>query len=352
MFSNHPLYIEDIKKICLSNIEWSILDNKKVLITGASGMIGTVLVDVLMMRNQLYNANIKLYALGRNEENAKTRFHSYYNAPFFSFITSDINKGIGIEEKFDYIIHCASNTHPNSYATDPIGTILTNIMGTQNILEYAVRCHAKRVMFLSSVEVYGENRGDTEYFSEDYCGYIDCNTLRAGYPEGKRAGESLCQAFRQQYGLNVVIPRISRVYGPTILKSDSKALSQFIKRAVLGEDIILKSQGTQYFSYCYAADAVSALLYILVNGIDGEAYNIASKNSDIYLKDLAAILANISKRKVIFELPDIIEQQGYSKATKALLNIEKLENLGWSSLYGLKDGLERTVKIMIGRQVQ
>lgn len=346
MFLKHPIYKEDIKKICMENIEWHVLSDKKILITGATGMIGTVLVDALMMRNQLYHANTGVYALGRSAENAKARFNDYAQTSTYTFIEGDINKGIGVTEDFDYIIHCASNTHPTSYAADPVGTILTNVVGTRNILEYAVKCHAKRVMFLSSVEIYGENRGDTEYFSEDYCGYINCNTLRAGYPEGKRAGEALCQAWRAQHGLDVVIPRISRVYGPTMLESDSKALSQFIKKAVMRENIVLKSQGTQYFSYCYAADAAAALLHILIKGTEGQAYNISGRNSDIHLRDLAGILAEISGQKVVFELPDSLEKQGYSKATKALLDVKKLEALGWESTCDLRDGLKRTVDIL------
>ena len=194
--------------------------------------------------------------------------------------------------------------------------------------------------------MYGENRGDTDKFSEDYCGYIDCNTLRAGYPEGKRAGEALCQAYIRQKGLDIVIPRLSRTYGPTMLMSDTKAISQFIKKGCAEEDIVLKSEGTQFYSYSYVADAVTGILTCLFSGKCGEAYNIADDGSDISLRDLAAIVADYAGTKVVFDLPDETEKAGYSKATKATLDSSKLGSLGWSAAYDMKKGLTRTIDII------
>lgn len=214
------------------------------------------------------------------------------------------------------------------------------------MLDFSVKYDAKRFAFASSNEIYGENRGDQELFDENYCGYIDCNTMRAGYPESKRCGEALCQAYRHQKGVDIVIPRLTRSYGPTMLTSDTKAISQFIKNAVQGEDIVLKSEGNQYYSYTYVADAVLGLLTVLLKGESGEAYNIADISSDIRLKDLAGILANISGKEVVFELPDAVEKAGYSKATKARLDGSKIKELGWQPLYDIKTGLERTVDIL------
>ena len=176
--------------------------------------------------------------------------------------------------------------------------------------------------------------------------YINCNTLRAGYPESKRCGEALCQAYKSQKGLDIVIPRVTRTFGPTMSMSDTKAASQFIKKGVSGEDIVLKSAGTQYFSYTYVADAVSGLLTVLLKGESGEAYNIADESCDIRLKDLAGIIANINGKKVIFEIPDAIEAAGYSTATKARLDGSKLKSLGWKPRYDIKNGIERTVEIL------
>lgn len=343
------VYMQDVKQIAAFP-QVKKLAKASVAISGATGMIGSFLVDVLLYANQHMQAETEVYVLGRNEEKAKTRFGAYAQLPQFHFIKQDINEPViqnpAMPKHIDYVIHAASNTHPVAYASDPIGTITANVFGTQYLLEYAQQADCKRFAFLSTVEVYGENRGDTDKFSEDYLGYIDCNTMRAGYPESKRAGEALCQAYRTQKQMDVVIPRLSRVYGPTMLLSDTKALSQFIMKSVKYEDIVLKSEGTQEFSYAYVADCVAGILTILLDGADGEAYNICSKDSDVQLREVAEVLAEIAGKKVVFDLPDATEQAGYSKATKATLDITKVKQLGYQSSFDIKTGLAHTVAVL------
>lgn len=344
----NPLFQDDVNHVATLNLPWKQLQNKSILISGATGLIGSFLVDVLMKCNKVYGMNCKVYALGRNEDKAKTRFADFLNSEWLQFIKYNINEPLQDNDftTVDYAVHLASNTHPVAYATDPIGTITTNIIGVKNMLDFCTKHQVSRFMFASSNEIYGENRGDVEKFEEDYCGYINCNTMRAGYPESKRCGEALCQAYIKQNDLDVVISRLTRSYGPTMLMSDTKAISQFIRKAIAGEDIVLKSEGNQYYSYTYVADAVSGLLTILLKGKNGEAYNIADESSDIRLKDLAGILADISGKKVVFELPNAVEKAGYSKAIKARLDGNKIKQLGWNPLYTIRQGLERTVEIL------
>lgn len=345
---DNVLYLHDVENTAHLELPWEKLQDSNILISGASGLIGTFFVDSIMYRNRYHNLGCHIYAVGRSRSRAEVRFAAYKDEKDFQFVEQDINSGIDRKDvsHVDFIVHLASNTHPIAYATDPIGTITTNIMGTGNLLEYAVRCGCQRVAFASSNEIYGENRNDTELFDEDYCGFINCNTLRAGYPESKRCGEALCQAYIKQKNLDVVIPRLTRSYGPTMLMSDSKAISQFIKKGLAGENIVLKSEGNQYYSYTYVADAVSGLLTVLLKGKTGEAYNISDERSDVRLKDLAQYIADVSGTEIVFELPDETEKAGYSTAVTARLCSDKLRRLGWNAKYDVQSGIRRTIAIL------
>ncbi|MCR4662175.1 MAG: NAD-dependent epimerase/dehydratase family protein [Clostridia bacterium] len=348
MLYDNALYTEDIKNIAGLQLPWNKLSEKSIIISGASGMIGSFLIDVILEKNAIDNLNCTIYAIGRNEEKLRKRFVKYLNDKHLVFLQCDIQEPLKCTEicNVDYVLHLASNTHPLLYSTDPIGTILTNIIGVKNMLDFAIEHNAIRFAFASSNEMYGENRGDVELFDENYCGYINCNTLRAGYPESKRCGEALCQAYKTQKGLDIVIPRLTRTYGPTMSMSDTKAASQFIKKGVNGENIVLKSAGTQFYSYTYVADAVGGLLTSILNGVNGEAYNIADVSGDTTIKNLANLIANIAGTEVVFEIPDVVEAAGYSRATKARLDGNKLRALGWTPLYDINDGVERTIKIL------
>ncbi len=349
---NNKQYAEDVLSVAEQSLPWNRLQDKSIMLSGATGLIGSFLIDVILEKNTISGLNCTVYALGRNEEKARDRFSKYTGDPHFIFIPYDVKIPFTHDElgTIDFIFHLAANTNPVLYATDPIGTITTNLIGLQNLLDFAVKHHTDRFVFASSNEIYGENRGDVELFDEEYCGYINCNTLRAGYPESKRCGEALCQAYIAQKDMDVIIARFTRSYGPTMLPNDSKAISQFIRKGIQGENIVLKSAGTQYYSFTYVSDAVSGLLTALLKGKKGEAYNIADESSDIMLKDLAATIAKITGKEVVFEVPDAVETVGYSKATKARLNGKKLKQLGWQPRYDIQEGLDRTIGILKAMQ--
>lgn len=334
------------------SLDISSLCGKTLLVTGGTGMIGKWMIDHLLV-----HVDCKVVLLGRSEEKARSRFPAeHWESGRLHFVQWDSSCPTSLVESnnqtikqsnIDYIIHLASNTHPVAYATDPVSTIVMNVTAAKELLDLAVT-KKSRFVYASSVEIYGQNRGDCEKFKEDYCGYIDCNTLRAGYPESKRCGEALCQAYIRQYGLDVVIPRIARVYGSTLQSDDSKALSQFIHNALDGKDIVLKSEGKQYFSYLHVADAVSGILVVMLRGECGRAYNIADEASDIRLRDLAALVAGQCGRKVVFDLPKASESAGFSPAMLARLDNSALKSLGWCARYDIGTGIAETISMMRG----
>lgn len=346
MYINHEIYAADIASIVNENLSWEKLSGKSLLLTGASGLVGTVIVDVLMKKNRDDNLNVKICAAGRNEKIAKERFADYLDDKNFEFVKLDVNEPIKNDFPVDFIIHAASNTHPLLYSTEPVGTMTTNIIGTYNLLEFGLRKKISRFIFVSSVEIYGKALRDEDIFDENYCGYINCNTLRAGYPEAKRAGEAICQAYISQHGLDIVIPRLSRIYGATMRLNDSKAMSEFIMNGVRGEDIVLKSQGVPRFSYCYATDAVSGILYCLLNGKCGEAYNVADSSEILSLRQIAEYISSLAGRKVVFELPSETQAKGFSKAVNAIMSNDKLRALGWSPKDDTRSGVKKTVEIL------
>lgn len=343
---DNALYQSDLAQVSDMGFPWEKLNNKTVLITGATGMIASVIIDILMRQNKEQNRNIRIYAISRKEQKARERFGTYWNDPIFTWCSHDICKPFPELGNMDFILHAASNTHPRAYASDPIGTITANVQGTYQLLDYAAGHGCERFLFFSSVEIYGENRNDADKFDEQYLGYIDCNTVRAGYPESKRLGEALCNAFAEQKGQDFVIGRFSRVYGPTMSIEDSKAVAQMIRKAAAGENICLKSKGNQFYSYTYVVDAASAALCLLLKGESKSAVNVVDNASDIRLKDLAALLAEKAGTKVVFELPDAVEKAGYSTATKALLDGKRIGRLGWKAYTPIRQGLSRTVQIL------
>ena len=346
MYINHEIYAADVASVANENLPWEKLSGKNLLLTGASGLIGTVIVDVLMKKNHADNLNVKIYAAGRNDKIAAERFSDYFGDKNFEFVKLDVNAPIEKNFPVDFIIHAASNTHPLLYSTKPVETMTTNIIGTQNLLEFGRRKKISRFVFVSSVEIYGKALNAEDIFDENYCGYIDCNTLRAGYPEAKRAGEALCQAYISRHNLDVVIPRLSRIYGATMRLDDSKAMSEFIMNGVRGENIVLKSQGLPKFSYCCATDAVRGIFYCLLNGKCGEAYNVADSSEILSLREIAEYISSLAGKKVVFELPNELQAKGFSKAVNAIMSNDKLKNLGWSPKDDTRSGVKKTVEIL------
>lgn len=337
-FKKHILYQEDVHNI-LNTIDTDELSGKTFLVTGATGMVGVMLIDVLMKL-----PHTKVIAVGRNKAKAQNRLGEYFDNSNFNFIEQDVQVPFSEDLKVDYIIPLASNTHPMAYSQYPIETMLINIEGARNALDLAVSSNAT-IIYPSSVEIYG-NSEEGHFFVENSNGKLNLANSRACYTESKRSCEALCQSYKSERNVKIKIVRLCRIFGPTMLMSDTKASSQFIIKAINNEDIVLKSEGNQYFSYIYVADAVAVILYVLLKGQDGEAYNISNLDTNVHLKDFANQCALYNNRKVLFDLPSEVEKKGFSIASTAILLNHKLLSLGFVPLYNLREGIKRTIEIL------
>ena len=322
---NHPLYQEDLQYV-LSTDGIELLHGKSFLITGATGMVGVMLIDALMALG-----DVTIYAVGRNKEKARERLGEYFDNTQFHFIEQDVCRPFNSYIKVDYIVPAASNTHPLAYSQYPIETIY-------------IKCGAT-VVYPSTNEVYG-NAINNEVFTEDYNGCLNLSNARSCYNESKRTAEALCQAYIAEKEVKVKIARLCRIFGPTMLENDTKASSQFIKKAIAGEDIVLKSKGEQFFSYTYVADAVSGLLVVLLKGEIGVPYNVSSEKTNVHLKDFAMLCADTCGKKGVFELLSEVEQKGFSIAMHAILSNSRIRGIGYEPHYTLSDAIYRTIQIL------
>ena len=331
-------YYNDIRHIFKEDLPWNKLSGCNILVTGATGLIGGCLVETLMVNPQ---RDYQVYPSGRNEQRARERFKDYADDKAFHFVRYDVLEPLDSDVRFDYIIHAASNASPNFFAQNPVEVIKSNVDGVAHLMEYGLAHGMKRFLYVSSGEIYGE--GDGRVFTEDYSGYVNCATPRACYPSSKRAAETLCVSYAAEYGADVVIARPSHTYGPHFTEQDNRVYAQFIRNVLRGEDIVMKSTGEQFRSWCYVVDCVSALLYILLKGECGQAYNIADDKSNISIRELAETIAKIGGKKVVIDVPDADEKKGFNVVTKSVFSTEKLRLLGWQAHTDIKQGLKDTI---------
>lgn len=343
-FYSSVTYMKDLQDTA-ARLKICDLRGSSFLITGASGLIGSYIVDVLMTANTLYNADIQVYALGRSRQRLSKRFEGIQTNKLV-YIEQDLQTPLTFQCKADYIIHAASNAYPKAFREDPVGTMMSNLLGTYQLLEYARKNSTKRMLFVSTGEVYGQYDGQTEAYSEEYCGYLNILQARSCYPSSKRAAETLCCSYLKQYGVDVVIARPCHTYGPNTTSNDNRANVQFIDNACNGKDIVLKSAGDQMRSYCYIADCTAGILTVLTNGASGEAYNIAYSEAQVSIAQFAGIVAEQTGRKVVFEIPDDEALSERTTISRQVLDSGKLETLGWQGKFTVERGIAHILKVV------
>lgn len=319
------------------------LRNKRVLITGASGMIGCYFAYTLLKLNELYDANIKVIAVVRNPSKLDDNI---LHSEDVEVVVHDVVNPFHIEGNVDYIIHAASPASPKIMKEHPVETNFANTLGTANTLMLAQEKKSDGYLFISSREIYGEPNPGQELFTEEGpLGQVNPLVPRNGYAEGKKAAENMCSSFRDEYGLNTKIVRLAHTYGPGMSIYDGRVQADFLNNVLHNENIVLKSDGSSVRTYTYIADAIKAMFMVLLNSSDF-VYNIADEDSKTSIKELAETLIKIDSSKnlkLIFNIPEEA-QKGCASFKMGILSTEKIrKELGWIPKYGIKEGFARTI---------
>lgn len=353
MYYKNSSYRKDLDEAVRATADFKALYGKTFFITGASGLVGSFLVDLLFFANETKNAGIRVYALVRDREYAERRYRSLIGHSDFHLIVQDVCEPILFNEKVDYVIHAAGDGYPKAFRERPVETMLPALTGTWRLLEYMRKNGNSRFLYVSSGEIYGEMIGkecavreDMRGFTEADSGYVDTMRSRSCYPSAKRAAETLCAAYHAEYGVDAVVIRPSHLYGPNVSERDNRASAQFFRNVLEGQDVILKSRGEQIRSYTYVADCVSAILTVLIRGKAGEAYNVSNPDARATIAEFACITAESGGQKCLFAVPNEEDSRENTPIPCAVLNSEKLQELGWKGAYDIPRGIRHTLQIM------
>lgn len=341
----------DLLAIAQSEPGWSSLRGSTVLVTGAGGFIGYYLCASLLLRNDLYDDNIRVIGLVRNEAKAREKYDSLLLREDISLCVQDVSRPIQAD-KADYVIHAASQASNIQFENDPVGTINANLLGTASVLNYAKACEAKATLVVSSLKIYGLIYGNQKKIKETDSGYLDITSYKNCYAMGKRAAETLAASYCREYGMHVKIARPAYIYGAASL-DDDRVWAQFIANIVKKQDILLKSDGSAYRSFCYVADTVSALLYILLNGEDMKPYNISNENSDVTIRDFAKAACRVfPERRISLRFQNPAHEKEPERVVSPIETVpEILDNtallsIGWKPRVDLSEGIRRAVAVL------
>ena len=336
---------EDFDKITKRDISWDALRNSSFVITGATGLIGSLIVKYLLYANRTMNFGAKIYAVVRNVEKADKIF-AEEKTDALTYVVADLTKEkVNCEGDCDYIVHAAAVTASKVMVSDPVGTICTSIDGTEKMLQLAVEKKAKAFIYISSMEIYGQPTVGGKTAEKDL-GYVDIENVRSCYPEGKRMCECLCTAYAAQYGVNVISARLAQTFGAGILPTEHRVFAQFARSVMRGENIVLHTTGESEGNYVYTADAIAAIMTLLVKGKAGEAYNIANEDSHITIRNMAELVAREiagEKIQVVIDIPEDSVSLGYAPPVKMWLDASKMRELGWKPEIGLVEAYKRMI---------
>lgn len=347
MWLDNPIVRTDLEYIIsVPFIDWSEFRDKSFFITGGTGLIGTTLVNALVYANKTYNLNLSITLLVRNIDKAVLIFSEQMKCCSIRLIKGEVESFSDYVEPFDFIIHGASSTSSKAFCFLPVETIRTAVSGTMNLLELAKKAHVKSFVYLSSMEVYGTPLDDEKVFEERHAS-IDLCEPRSSYPASKCLSEVMCVSYSSEYNVPAKIIRLTQTLGPGVSYNDQRVFAEFARCAIEGRNIVLATKGETRRNYIYTADAVTAILTVLLKGKIGQAYNAANENTYCSIKEMADFVAKISDQGISVVIDENIgKNRGFAPVLHMNLDTYKLRNIGWYPSYGLKQMYNNLIKTM------
>lgn len=342
--------LRDIDIILRNPIDWEMFRNKTILVTGATGRLGMYIVEAINKADIDWNLNLNIIAVARNENKLKEVFGHSLELPNVISIVQDITEELKYDKNVDFIFHTAGAASPKDFTEAPVDTLWGHVQGTRNVLEFARTHNTKKIMYVSTVEVYGEWKSD-EGIKETDCGPMHADNARACYPEAKRLCETMLASYEAQYGIDYVGVRLCHTFGPGISLYDGRAFAEFIRDVLEGKDIVLQTDGSAQRTYTYVADAIGAMLLAFTKGKD-KYYNIANLDNLISIRDLANLIASLDpKQKVKVQYAKDVEQKlQYLPFKLGIMNVDRIMNLGWRPQVGIKDAFKYTIESFLQRE--
>ena len=339
----------DIEIITSFPVEWEKFRNKSVLVTGSTGRLGLYIIEALIEANIRWNLNIEIIAVARNKRKAEKLFNSALKLPFVNLLIQDIIKPFNLSCPIDYIFHTAGLASPEDFTHNPVNTLWSHVQGTRNILELAKEKNSTKVLYVSTVEIYGSWDNES-VIKESDMGLLECGIARSCYPEAKRLCETMLASYKAQFGVDFVSIRMSHTIGPNISLNDGRAFAEFISNVLEGKDIILHTDGSAVRTYTYISDAIGGMLLAITKGKE-EFYNLANTNNHISIRDLANLIASFSKSKKI--------QVKYSDKDKdkfvylpfklGIMDISKISSLGWAPNVDIETAFQWTTDFFLNK---
>lgn len=340
MIMDNTIFQEDLNMICnCLFISWEDLKNKTVFITGGTGLIGTTLVNAFVKANEDKKLNMKIIALVRSIKKAEERFPE---ASSIEIVRGDVLQIPNIQTGIDFVIHAASQTSSKEFSKNPVETTEVILKGTRNVLELAKEKNVKSMIFLSTMEVYGYPKKGHK-ISENEIGSFDVTNPRNCYPIGKIMAENLCCSYFNEYDVPIHILRLTQTFGPGVEYNDNRVFAEFARCAIEKKTIVLKTMGETERCYLYNADAVTAIVTVLLKGNPGEIYNVANEETYCSIAEMAEVVAKENGIQVKYEQQDI-KKFGYANTLFIDLNTEKIRALGWNPSVDLMTMYNRLIE--------